>query len=747
MIVFQRGQTCWFRLFQVTILADIEKAFLQVCVHPDDIDALRIVWYKNALGGSRTVKVFRYLRVVFGFVCSPFLLNATIRLHLKRWLEQAADVEQRVLLKALIDSFHVDDLTLSLPDANEAESSISVSNQIIGRAGMRLRKWVTNDSKVHTYLEEKGLAGSTFEERGLMKVLGLSYRVQEDELVFDFSTFVEKVPEHNKLTKRVVLGLVSSVYDPLGLVSPVVVELKLAIQDLWKQSLGWDDILPAESSEVFQQVFSEWKSAKLSIPRQYLEAKGRYSIELHTFSDASKRVCAVACYGRSVVNGKVTTFLVSSKTKLCRLKTDTIPRMELIAALLAARLNKSVLDALGEVVSGTHFWSDSVIALSWIRSLAANRGQFVHRRLIEIRNLTQVESWHYVASGDNPADIPSRGLRVGELRESKLWWQGPGFLLDNYGRWPLEKAEEQQQVAAMVVLDDIQDSSLLNVVDYKRYSKFKRLVQVVEVLLGVLERLKKMRFRSRQHEAERRVIAAVQRAAFPEEVKFLTIKAGVVPSRVRELRLFLSTEGLIRCQTRLEEAEFLSYDARNPILLPAGDYITDLIIMHYHDKINHGSERCTVSVLRNRFWVVKARQQVRRVISKCTFCKRFSQKNYRVPEEANLPVERMSVAPAFTHVGKDFAGHLYLRYFDPDVGSNKTYICLFTCASSRAVHLEVTQSVTVTSFLRAFKRFVARRGTPTTVFSDKGKTFRGASKEVKNFVSFLCQNVSHPGVE
>ena len=83
-----------------------------------------------------------------------------------------------------------------------------------------------------------------------------------------------------------------------------------------------------------------------------------------------------------------------------------------------------------------------------------------------------------------------------------LWWQGPGFLLDKDGRWPLEEAEKQQQVAAMVVLDDIQDSSLLNVVDYERYSKFKRLVQVVEVLLGVLERLKKMRFRSRQCEAE-----------------------------------------------------------------------------------------------------------------------------------------------------------------------------------------------------------------------------------------------------
>ena len=133
-------------LFQVTVLADIEKAFLQVCVHQDDIDALRILWYKNSFTRNRKVAVLRYLRVVFGFVCSLFLLNATIRYHLQRCLEKASNEKDKVMLKSLIDSFYVDDLTLSIPTVEEVEGLISLSEKVIGEAGMRLRKWVTNRS-------------------------------------------------------------------------------------------------------------------------------------------------------------------------------------------------------------------------------------------------------------------------------------------------------------------------------------------------------------------------------------------------------------------------------------------------------------------------------------------------------------------------------------------------------------------------------------------------------------------------
>ena len=268
------------------------------------------------------------------------------------------------------------------------------------------------------------------------------------------------------------------------------------------------------------------------------------------------------------------------------------------------------------------------------------------------------------------------------------------------GKWLSNEVGKEEVCTTVAVVECSPEVRLLSVVDCRRYSKYSRFA--LGLLLSVLERLRKMRFRRKERQAENMILSAVQKAGLQEELRFLAKQEGIQPSRVKELRLFLSTDGLIRCQTRLAEAQFLSFDAKNHILLPAGEYITDLIIMHFHERINHGSERSTVSILREKVWAVKARQQVRRVIRQCTFCKHYNRRSYRDPAKANLPVESLSQAAAFTHIGVDFAG-LYLKYFDPEARSNKAYICLFTCASSRAVDLEVTQSLTVVAFLRAFK--------------------------------------------
>ena len=435
------------------------------------------------------------------------------------------------MLKSLIDSFYVDDLTLSIPTVEEAEGLISLSEKVIGEAGMRLRKWVTNRSEVSKFLETKKLVESISEGQVGMKVLGFSYQVKEDEIHFDFSTFLKCLAEKDKQMKRIAPGVVSSVYNPLGLVSPVMVELKLAIQDLWKRSLGWDDVLSEESGKTFQGVFREWRKEKLVIPRQFVQVQGRYGIELHSFADASQRVCAVACYGRAIVAGEIKTFLIASKTKLSSLKSGTLPRLELVAALLAARLSKSVEVALGEVVRGSHLWSDSAIVLSWIRSHTANNGQFIQRRLLEIRELTDVNSWYYVPSEENPADIPSRGLRVGDLRECRLWWQGPDFLKHEEGKWLSNEVGKEEVCTTVAVVECSPEVRLLSVVDCRRYSKYSRFVKVVGLLLSVLERLRKMRFRWKERQAENMILSAVQKAGLQEELRFLAKQEGIQPWR------------------------------------------------------------------------------------------------------------------------------------------------------------------------------------------------------------------------
>ena len=373
-----------------------------------------------------------------------------------------------------------------------------------------------NQQFLGTYFSgKKHLVEKSFEEQGEIKVLGLSFQVINDTLCFDFSKFVDKLGEKCKLTKRIALGVVSSVYDPLGLVSPVVVELKCKLQELWKEALDWDDVMSPKMSKGFMDVFEVWKREKLVIPRQYTNVQGKYGIELHVLADASKKACGVLCYGRSFIGGVFKTYFIAAKTKVCGKKSENIPRMELVAALLGARLGKSVVGALGDVVQGCHFWTDSVVALSWIRSTSVQKSHFFQRRINEGRSFSDVAKWHFFPSEHNPADIPSRGMSISELKTSILWWHGPEFLAKQENEWPSDKAKEQLKVtASTVITKEEAKGGLLAVVNVQRYSSYEKLIGVVGRLLSVSEVCKKMRYRRKEWQAEKVVLMAVQKSKF-----------------------------------------------------------------------------------------------------------------------------------------------------------------------------------------------------------------------------------------
>ena len=210
--------------------------------------------------------------------------------------------------------------------------------------------------------------------------------------------------------------------------------------------------------------------------------------------------------------------LIASKTKVCGLKElDKIPRLELVAALLAARLGKSIGSAIGDVVGATHWWSDSVIVLSWIRSQRPLTGQFHQRKLKNIRLLSNTESWHYVPSDSNPADIPSRGMRIKEFKNSQLWWQVPEFLRRGKEQLSLDKAGEPFKVTAVATnIETEKTTGVLMVVDCRRYSRYSKLVKVVEQLLHLAKLSSKMRFRQRFCEAEKRILASLQQLHFAQ---------------------------------------------------------------------------------------------------------------------------------------------------------------------------------------------------------------------------------------
>ncbi len=134
--------------------------------------------------------------------------------------------------------------------------------------------------------------------------------------------------------------------------------------------------------------------------------------------------------------------------------------------------------------------------------------------------------------------------------------------------------------------------------------------------------------------------------------------------------------------------------------------------------------------LRTRFWIVRGRQIIRKIVSKCVKCKRIEGKHYALPKSAPLPKFRVEENPAFTNTGIDFAGPLFVKASTTKEShdSSKVYIALYTCGSSRAVHLDVVPDLNASTFIRSFKRLVGRRGIPRLVVTDNAKTFKSASR-------------------
>ena len=204
--------------------------------------------------------------------------------------------------------------------------------------------------------------------------------------------------------------------------------------------------------------------------------------------------------------------------------------------------------------------------------------------------------------------------------------------------------------------------------------------------------------------------------------------------KVKEsLSLFEDSDKIIRCHGRIE-ASPLPYDTKFPTLLPSDHHITRLIVMQCHEDVIHNGERETLTQLRSRFWITKGRQVVKKIISKCTPCRKLEGKSYGIPAAPALPDFRLSNDFAFTRVGVDYAGPLYVKdIYSPSKDMHKSYIALYTCASSRAIHLDLVPDNTTQSFVKSFKRFIGRRGTPSFMISDNGKTFKGP--ELRNFIA------------
>ena len=662
----------------------------------------------------------------------------------------------------------MDDLASSRPDVPSAYDFYSKLRKKFVEAGFNMRKWLTNDQELTNRIkseesqvaiqhhpspdlqqEDQTFSKTQFQNvdnsEGLPKVLGTSWKPIEDKLVFTFKSLTSYLTEEI-VTKRVVLSSIAKIFDPLGVLSPMFVAFKILFQDICKRDVDWDAPLDGDVLERWKSLLQDIQTiSSFSIDRCYssrLNCVETTTFQLHGFGDASDKAFGGVVYLRIQSENSVVCKLVASKTRVSPLPGVTTPKLELLSALVLARLITSVHKTLGPSFNITECvcWLDSEIALWWINKTDKEFKAFVQNGVVEIRKLVAPDLWNYVPSAQNPADIASRGCKASKLKHEKLWWEGPAFLKGkNPDSWPSQKefgprnfekdvfSEIKPAKKVSTVAVAVEVKGLDEVIPPANFSDVYRLLRVTSYVLRFIRRV-----RGRQRQPQ---FTSVE--IQPEELsdtESLWIKH--VQKYVREeedfgrtrhsLGLFEDDRGILRCGGRLHNAP-LPYSARFPAILPRKHQFTVLMIKRSHSNVMHNGVKETLTDLRSRFWVVRGRQTVRDVISPCATCKKLEGRSYNAPPQPSLPDFRVSDEFAFTQVGVDFAGPVYLRdVFSKSKNVFKAYIALFTCASSRAVHLELVPDLTTETFLRGLKRFISRRGMPRFVVSDNGKTFKGS---------------------
>jgi hypothetical protein len=748
-----------FRQEPVALIADIEAMFHQVRVQPKCRDVLRFLWWPDA-NLDLEPKIYRMNVHLFGAVSSPSVCNYA----LKKTADDNESEFDADTISTVRRNFYVDDCLKSTKDETTAVKLVGQLSQLLYKGGFHLTKWISNSDTVleAVPVNERSVSCQTFDidSSQIERALGVQWEIHSDK--FKFKISIRERPA----TRRGILSVMSSIYDPLGFVSPLILPIKLILQDLCRKGIGWDDSIPTEYVD-------KWKAWLFELPRleefsidRCLKPIGLGKLvksELHYFSDASEFAYGAVAYLRLVdYVGNIHCRFVMGKSRTAPLKVMTIPRLELSAATVSIRLSKIMETELELPITRCVFWTDSTAVLKYIQNEDKRFNTFVANRIAVIHDGSSKDTWKYVDSKSNPADDASRGITVDSIIRGTRWSTGPGFLWNPEDNWPVlpvhidatstDNLEVKKSSVLMITSE--QPTITMNEI-FEKFSSWYKLKKFVCWMLRYKSYLRAKKNKdntwspitvAEMRMAEIEIFKYLQRQHFPEELKCLR-KDEQHPENTKAVRksssLFrldpILINDVLRVGGRLKRST-LPEDAKHQFILPKDHHITSLIIRHFHQISGHSGREYVLSLLRSRYWIVHANRTVRKILSSCVDCR----KRQSAPGEqkmSDLPKDRVSPGkPPFSYVGVDFFGPLYVKRGRCLV---KRYGCIFTCLTIRAIHIEITHSLDTSSFLNCLRRFIARRGRPTEIRSDNGGNLVSGAKEIRQCISNWNQDRIH----
>ena len=727
-----------FRREQVAVVADIQAMFHQCQVTTEDQRYFRFLWWP---GGDlkQASAVFCMTVHLFGATSSPSVAGFCMK--------KTADDNETDFTDTAIDTlrraFYVDDMLRSVATVDEACALVKEMKELLGRGGFNLTKFLSSERDVVKVVPEEDKAKQWQKDLGdsalpTESALGLKWDVETDSFIYETQL---ADPEPRTLTKRTLLSKTASLYDPLGFVGPVLLVPRLIQQELCKRQLDWDDEVPQDLlSNALKWIDSVTELGDLKIKR-CIKPPGTTDqghFELHTFCDASEVGYGAVVYARYEAQGQVKVSFLFGKSRVAPLQLVSVPRLELTAAVLACRCYKFIMEELDLTPKECYFWTDSQTVLKYLENTSSRYKTFVAHRIAEIHAATKPSQWCYVPTSQNPADLASRGVWPQEQDKLKFWIQGPSFLQSddkdyrNMFSCPEPVKLELEVKAANAERVNLTDQLIHRYSDYHRLCKAVAWIRKFYVFKFTDKQPCKAMLIKDIKDAETVILLYIQGKAFKDAKKSLLKGQDISPNdAIASLDPFLDDNGLIRVGGRLANCD--AVDETHPIVLPV-HHVTDLIIRGLHETNAHAGPNYVLSMLRRKFYLVAAYRQVKKVLQRCVECRKLFGK-VESQKMSSLPKARVAVGePPFTFVGVDYFGPFHVKFRR---GTTKRWGCLFTCLTTRAVHLETVHEMSADSFIMAFHRFIGRRGTPKEMFSDNGSNFVAADKELADEIQAI----------
>ena len=737
-----------FRREPVAIIADIEQMFYCFRVNVEHRNLLRFIWHEDN-DFSKPLVDYRMCVHIFGSTSSPAI--ATYRLRKAALLsDRGSDVTDFVH-----NEFYVDDSLISLQTSEQGIDLITRTQQVLQNEGkLRLHKIASNNIDVMNAFPTADLSkdikdldlGS--DSLPTQRSLGITWSLDSDMFMFHVSEVQQP------FTRRGILSTVNSLFDPLGFLAPVVIEGKILLRNLVQGTTDWDEPLSPQLLDVWENWTSSLKYLQdIKIPRMILNDSFTAAEHktVHIFCDASEEAISSVGYLQAMVHNDIQLGFIIGKAKVAPSHGHTVPRLELCSAVLAVEIAELISSHLHMPIDNFKFYSDSRIVLGYLNNTSRRFYTYVTNRVYRILSSTKPEQWFYVSSENNPADKATRPISASELLNC-AWLNGPSFLKqgessDNSASFALQDPDIDKEVRPEIkTLKTELGSDSLNLGSHRfeRFSNWRKLIRAVSCLQHIAQTFHGDKCSNGWHTcdeshtvhalsaAQNHIFRVVQHEIYHEEIECLK-KGQPLPksSPVIALSPYLDTENILRVGGRLDKS-CLTEQEKHPILIPGRHNIAKLIIGHYHDAVYHQGRHITEGSIRSAgIWITNAKSLVSSFISKCVNCRKLRGKlSYQ--KMANLPPDRSEPSPPFTCVGVDCFGpwQIVSRRTRGGQAASKRWGVMFTCLSTRAVHIEVIEELSSSSFINALRRLIAIRG-PVRIFrSDRGTNFVGSTEDL-----------------